>query len=407
MTERLSLTPEEHAMLDGEHGIAVRRAMEIVVALGKIYGAERLVKVSSVQVAGVSYKNLGEAGLEFLREWAAQGARVRVPTMLNPAGIDLTQWPALGFSPEFAQQQQAVLDAYTAMGIVPACTCTPYLIGNRPTVGEHLAWAESSAVSFANSVLGARTNREGGPGALAAAICGRTAAYGLHLDSNRLPTHLVRIRRCPADPADWGALGYMIGRQVRDGVPYLVFDRPVTPTTDQLKSLGAAMAASGAVALYHIEEVTAEARAGLIAPPNDISSVVIEDWAAGYAALNGPAESVDLVSIGCPHASVEELAEIARLVEGKRLRTALWVTTARTTRERAAQAVAVIEAAGGRVVADTCMVVAPVEQLGFRVMATNSAKMAFYTPAHSGLTVRFGPLERCIEAAMSGKWVVG
>ena len=216
----VQLTDQEHDMLNGKQGRAVQRAIEIVVALAKIYDAQRLVPVTSVQVAGVSFKNLGEAGLEFLAEWATQGARVRVPTTLNPAGIDLQQWKSLGFSPDFADRQRQVIDAYTAMGITPTCTCTPYWVGNRPRMGEHIAWAESSAVSFANSVLGARTNREGGPSALAAAICGRTAAYGLHLDENRIAGYRIDVR-CPLlTPSDWSALGYLVGRQVRNGVPY-------------------------------------------------------------------------------------------------------------------------------------------------------------------------------------------
>jgi predicted aconitase len=419
----LTLTIEESAMLDGQQGVAVRRAMEIVVALAKIYGARCLVPVSSVQVAGVSYKNLGQAGLDFLREWAEQGARVRVPTTLNPAGMDMQQWRALGFTESFARHQQAVVEAYTAMGIAPACTCTPYLVGNRPQVGEHIAWAESSAVSFANSVLGARTNREGGPSALSAAICGRTAAYGLHLDENRLARYRVEVR-CPLQTiSDWSALGYVVGRQVQNGVPYFVLrgdtgnvGREASGVqretsfvdlgmdgTDELKSLGAAMAASGAVALYYIDRVTPGAceRDALTA---DAQTIVVKDLEQGYAALNGSATEVDLVSIGCPHASASELARIAQLVRGKRVKAALWVTTARETKERAEQDVAIIEAAGGRVVADTCMVVAPVEDLGFRTMATNSAKMAFYTPSHSGLQVRFGSLSKCVEAAMTGTW---
>ena len=219
MEQELHLTHQEQAMLSGQEGVAVQRAIEIVVALARIYGATHLVPVTSVQVAGVSYKNLGQAGLDFLREWAAQGARVRVPTTLNPAGLDLDQWQALGFSPEFYDRQEQVIQAYTAMGIAPTCTCTPYWVGNRPAFGEHVAWAESSAVSLANSLLGARTNREGGPSALAAAICGRTAAYGLHLDANRVPTLRVDVR-CPLETlSDWSALGYLSGKAARDGVP--------------------------------------------------------------------------------------------------------------------------------------------------------------------------------------------
>lgn len=391
-------------MLAGSEGLGVQRAMEIIVALGHIYGALELVPVASVQVSGVSYKNLGDAGLEFLEEWARQGARARVPATLNPAGMDLDAWQELGFSPDFARQQQAVISAYVALGISPTCTCTPYLVGHAPGPREHIAWAESSAVSYANSLLGARTNREGGPSALAAAITGRTACYGLHLDGNRLASWLIDVR-CPIrSEADLGALGYLVGQRIGGSVPWFRCQDLVSSDLD-LKTLGAAMAASGAVALYHVEGVTPEARAGdMIAA--GARTVQVDELLPAYAALNGKAEHIDLVSLGCPHASLPELEAIALFLDGRRVNANLWITTARSTRMRAEEAglVARIEAAGGRVVADTCMVVAPVASLGFKTLATNSAKMAFYTPAHSGLSVRFGPMEECLEAAVSGKW---
>lgn len=404
MTDTLHLTGEEQAMLAGEAGPGVRKAMEIIVALGRIYGARDLAPIASVQVSGVSYKNLGDAGLEFLEEWAAQGAQACVPATLNPAGMDLESWHELGFSQAFARQQEAVIAAYVALGITPTCTCTPYLVGYVPEFGQHVAWAESSAVSYANSVLGARTNREGGPSALAAAITGRTARFGLHLEDNRLATVIIDVR-CPVrSEADFGALGYLVGRQVRSGIPYFRL-RDWRNGYQYLKTLGAAMAASGAVALYHIEGVTAEAKVGNTIGPG-ARTLIVDDLAPGYTALNGPAEEVDLVSLGCPHASLEELESIADFLHGRRVRSTLWITTARATRKAAEGAglVARIEAAGGRVVADTCMVVAPVAGLGFRTMATNSAKMAFYSPAHSGLAVRFGPMEQCLEAAIRGRW---
>jgi predicted aconitase len=404
VTDSLHLTGEERAMLAGEAGPGVRKAMEIVVALGRIYGAGDLVPIASVQVSGVSYKNLGDAGLEFLEEWAAQGAQARVPSTLNPAGMDLVSWHELGFSQAFARQQAAVINAYAALGITPTCTCTPYLVGYVPDFGQHIAWAESSAVSFANSVLGARTNREGGPSALAAAITGRTARYGLHLEDNRLATVIVQVRCLVRSEADLGALGYLVGQQVQSGIPYFRLQDWVNGHR-YLKTLGAAMAASGAVALYHIEGVTAEARAENMVGPG-AQTLIVDDLAPGYSALNGTAEEVDLVSLGCPHASLAELEAIADFLDGRRVRSRLWITTARATRRAAEGAglVARIEAAGGKVVADTCMVVAPVADLGFRTMATNSAKMAFYAPAHSGLAVRFGPMEQCLEAAVGGRW---
>jgi hypothetical protein len=412
----LRLSVEEQASLAGDFGPGVRKAMEIVVALGRIYEARRLVAVGSVQVAGVSYRNLGEAGLEFLREWADQGARVRVPTTLNPAGMDLRAWQELGFSESFARRQAAVVEAYRRLGVRTTCTCTPYLVGNLPHVGEHVAWAESSAVSYANSVLGARTNREGGPSALAAAITGRTAAYGLHLDENRRARLRVAVR-CPVRTlSDFGALGHLVGKAARNRVPYFVFEGPEEAGSDAaLKALGAAMAASGAVALYHVAGVTPEAdRPDILAP--DHKTLTVDDLQPAYAALNSgvrepgpsPGEAIDLVWFGCPHASLEEMAEVVRLLNGRRAKAALWITTAREVREQADAEglVAAVEASGGRVVADMCVVVAPMQELGFGTLATSSAKGATYVPSHAGLRVRYGTVEQCVEAAVSGAWPV-
>src|SRR5512137_67100 len=211
----MQLTKEEQSMLSGEEGYAVRKGMEILVALGDIYAAETLIKVGSVQVAGVSYHNLGDAGLEFLNELAKDG-RVKVLTTLNPAGMDLENWRSLGISEEFAVKQNLVIEAFERMGILISCTCTPYLIGNLPRFGEHLAWSESSAVTFANSVIGARTNREGGPSALAAAFVGKTPCYGLHLDETRVPHVQVKVRTQLTKLSDWGALGYVIGKKAEN-----------------------------------------------------------------------------------------------------------------------------------------------------------------------------------------------
>jgi len=427
----MRLTREERDMLAGAEGPAVQKAIEMVVALAKVYEAEDLVPVASAQIAGVSYKNLGEAGLQFLQDWAAQGARVRIPAFMNPAGMDLERWRSMGISPQFAHQQQRVVEALTSMGVALTCTCTPYLVGGVPKAGQHLAWSESSAVSYANSVLGARSNREGGPSALAAAITGRTAAYGLHLPENRIPTHIVEVR-CPVHTeADYGALGYLVGKQVGDGVPYFRFqclDEPHAPSQEALMALGAAMGASGAVALYHIEGVTPEVQSLLQveaqslpqveagSPPqvetqNSASTktmplIIIHDLTDGYAALNSPLEEIDFVSLGCPHSTLADIERVAALLDGKRVRADLWITTSRHVRSIAEQCglVARIEASGAKVFADTCLVVAPMEEMGFSAMATNSAKAAFYSPSHSGLKRRFGSMGQCVEAALTGRW---
>ncbi len=422
----MKLTDEEQAMLAGEMGRGVQKAMEIITALGKIYGAADLVPVTSVQVAGVSYKNLGDAGLDFLTEWREQGAKVRVPTRLNPAGLDMEQWEKLGFDPEFADKQQRVIQAFAAMGIHATCTCTPYYLDRHvPQLGDHIAWAESSAVSYANSILGARTNREGGPGALAAAISGRTARFGLHLEENRRAQLVVDVRCKVESFSDFGALGTIVGKIARNRIPYFrnLLDGAPTignqlqapedelspdlhPATDMLKALGAAMAASGAVPLYHIHGVTPEASGKSIMHP-DAEPIIITSLDEGYAALNSDSGTeIDLVWFGCPHASLQELRNILNLLNGRKAKVPVWVTMARVLREEAARRgmVAELELLGGKVVADTCLVVAPMKHLGYRRIATASSKGAYYTPSHSGLAIRYGTLEACVDAAVSGRW---
>jgi hypothetical protein len=406
----MHLTEEEHSWLAGEAGPALKRAIEIVVALGNIYGAERLIPVKSVQISGVSYRNIGAAGLDFLRHWADEGARVRVPTTLNPTAMDLADWRDQGFDPGFAEKQHAVVEVFARMGVGegrPIPTCTPYLIGNLPQMGDHIAWAESSAVAYANSVLGARTNREGGPGAVAAAIAGRTGAYGLHLDANRRATLRVEVKARPQTASDYSALGAIVGEAARKAAPYFVGlspERGKPLWQEKLKALGAAMAATGAVALYHIEGVTPEARAApMLAPEHE--RLVVDDLAPGYAMLSDDVETVDLVWVGCPHASLAEIAQIAEQVRGKRMRVPLWITCARPVKDAAvAQGLAAeIEDAGGRLFADACMAIAPVRDLGFATVATSSAKGAFYLRNLAGVAARFGTLEQCVELAMGGE----
>ena len=397
----MDLTAEEKRMLEGEKGPAVQKAMEIVVALAEIYGADGLVPVKSVNVSGVSYKNLGDAGIGFLNEWADMGAKVIVPTTLNPAGMDLVDWKKQGVSREFAEKQERVIDAFTRMGIPKTCTCTPYLIGNLPKKGDHISWGESSAVCYANSVLGARTNREGGPSALAAAICGRTGNFGYHLDKNRMATVVVEVG-CPIEKdSDFGALGEIIGKQLKNDVPYF---KGIKSASDyQLKALGASLAAWGGVALFHVDGITPEAKEkDMIA--DDARVVGIGSLQEAYEAMNTDGDEIDFVSIGCPHASVDEIRKVAGLVKGKRLKAKLWVTTARATKERVPEAVGTIEASGGLVLADSCVVVSPIKSMGYKHLATNSGKMAYYSPNYCGVTVRFGTMEQCIKAAIDGRW---
>ena len=388
-------------MLNGEEGYAVRKSMEILVALGDIFGAESLIKVGSVQVAGVSYHNLGDAGLEFLNELAKDG-KVRVLTTLNPAGMDLENWKALGISEDFAAKQNLVIDAFTRMGILISCTCTPYLIGNLPRYGEHIAWSESSAVTFANSVIGAKTNREGGPSALAAAFVGKTPCYGLHLDENRVPDVHVKVNANLAKLSDWGALGYAIGKKAENKIAYITGIKEAD--LDELKSFCASVVTYGAKPLFYMRGITPAAET--VQAPKDTISIEQGDLKNAYDNINDQVSDIDFVCVGCPHCSIKEIAEIAKLLEGKKVteKTELWVATSRTAKQLADKRgyTAVIEAAGGKFACDTCMAVAPLKGR-FKALATTSAKGCFYS-RQNNMKTKMGSLEECIDAAVTGKW---
>lgn len=391
------LTSEEEKMYQGQYGPAVQKSMEILVALGDIYQAEKMVEITSAQISGVSYKTIGDAGLEFLEEMA-QSARVRVPSTLNPAGVDLDHWQELGFSKEFTKRQLRIVAAYQKMGITTTCTCTPYLASNLPILGSHIAWSESSAVCYANSVIGARTNREGGPGALSAAICGRTPLYGYHLESGRKASTVVEVKT-ELKGADFGALGYLVGKEVGGGVPY--FQMINKPGPNDLKSLGAALASSGSVALYHVQDITPEyhlAMRGLEVGDVELMTVEESDIREVREKLSSSPRKPDLICLGCPHASLDEVGEVASLLNGKNLDNDLWVCTSILVKAAADRMgyTDAIEKAGGKVVTDTCMVVAPIEELDYQVIGVNSAKAAIYVPSMCGLEVVYDDLENLL-----------
>ncbi len=396
------LTDEEQALLSGAQGRAAQKAMQILAALGTIYGAERMVPIASAQIAGVSYDNLGEAGLEWLTEMAEGGGQARVVTTLNPAGSDADNWPALGISPEFAANQQRVLAAFQRMGVVATCTCTPYLIGNLPRCGQHIAWAESSAVCYANAVLGARTNREGGPSALAAALTGRTPAYGYHLDNARRPGLTVQVQARLDGPHHYGALGKVIGEQLEARRSRAVTYIQGAPQAgvEELKALCASLATYGGAAMFHWAGVTPEA--ALHTPPVDGFTVTQADLEAALAALSDARpEQVDFVSLGCPHLTIQEIARLAALLGGQQVRREFWITTARATKTIADRMgyTAIIEASGAKFAADTCCVVAPIRGR-FAALATDSAKACYYAYAKNKFHTWYGSFEDVVALAL-------
>lgn len=368
----MRLTPTQRTMIDAGTP-AQKKAMRILRAIGELTDAERLVRITSAHVSGASYKLIGDPGLEFLEDFA-RDARVSVPTTVNPLGTDLSQWRELGVPADFAAKQERVARAYVTMGVSPVYSCTPYLLGVRPRLGEHVAWAESNAVCFANSVLGARTNRGSGPSALAAAIIGATPYSGLHRDEGREPTVVVHVKTKPHD-IDFSLIGLVAGERVGDGLPYF---RGFMAGEGDLKWMGAALASSGSCGMFHLEDVTPEARKvktkGL-----RILSITRSDLVAAKREFTDGTEP-DLIALGSPQLSSEELREVADLVERTPPRKPVWVFTSRAVRDANPDPVASIERAGGRVLADTCLEVTLLEHK-FGTVATPSGKGAYYLPS--------------------------
>lgn len=392
------LTREEEKMLRGECGTAVQKSMKLLVTLGDVFGAERLGKVTSAHVSGISYKNVGDPGLDFLEDWAGEGAAARVLTTINPCGMDVERWREFSISEVFAEKQIRIVDAFNRMGAAKSLSCTPYIIGNKPKKGEHIAWAESSAIAFSNSVLGARTNREGGPTALASALTGRTPIFGYHLDEQRCPTHEIRVNKRVEGVLEYSALGYYVGKRLGECVP--LFKGLEEPRLEELKALSAGLAASGSVALYHIHGFTPEEKAFIEGSYERIT--VEEKGLAETVERLSMGQAYDHVCIGCPHCSIREIAEVADRVAGKKLRRKLWVFTSSVVCEEAKRRgyFAAIERAGGKVISDTCMVVAPMREMGVQGMVTNSCKAAHYVPSACGVPVVLKNLEECVEATL-------
>lgn len=392
----LELKPEEKAMLEGRQGKATRKAMEIITLLGEIYGAKRLIPVSSVQIAGVSYDNLGEPGLEFLSDMAVDG-KARVLTTLNPAGMDLEEWQKHGINADFARNQQRVIDAFAKMGVMTTCTCTPYLVGNLPHFGEHVAWAESSAVCFANSVIGARTNREGGPSALAASLTGVTAEYGLHLDENRVPEVKYDVRTTLKTTDDFGLLGQVIGERTKQAIPYITGISHAT--TEDLMSFSASVATYGGVAMFHMEDITPRTTT----VPEKVQIITQEDLSNARRALDDKDAVIDFISIGCPHASIDEISHIANMLDGKRVKKGktVWITTARPTKDLAVRMgyYDKIEKAGAFLVSDACCAVAPLKGR-FTGLMTDSAKACFYARGKNKFKTEIRTIDECIREAV-------
>jgi predicted aconitase len=391
----LHLTREEERIYDGESGWASQTCMKILVRLGDLFGANRLIPIDSAHVSGVSYKTLGDAPIEFLEALANTGGRSRVKTTINPQGFD-PEYLVRKMPERIRKNQFDILNQFERMGVAPSLTCTPYYL-EKPKKGSHLAWAESSAVVYANSVLGACTNREGGPSALAAAIIGKTPDYGMHVAENRQPNVLVNVEKPLKDEAEYGALGIHLGKILGDRIPLVRGLRH--SSDDSLKQLGAALAAAGMTNMFckNDEDTETKELEKIRVGPKDVAKTV-------ESLSTASTQEPDLVFIGCPHCSLNEIKRIVDLAEGTNVkaRRECWVCTSRFVKEKAAADVKKIEGTGVHVLTDMCTVVSWTELLGIRTIMTNSAKTAHYAPTLNKAETVLAPLELCLKTAFEG-----
>ena len=413
----MKLTKEEQEMLEGKYGYPVQKSMQILVGLGECYDAQQMLPITSVHLPGCNIVSAGRAGADFIRGMADEGGKFIAFTDTNITAVDPQAWQYLGIPEDFVREDLAHIRTLGQMGAFLCNTCTPYLVGHVPRMRQHIAWGESSAIIFANSVLGARTNREGGPSALAAALTGRVPAYGYHLDENRRGDLKISVNTTLNGVADYGSLGYFAGKIAGSRVPVFVgIPQPVS--WDELKVLGAAAATSGSVTLCHIAGITPEAPTEKAAfGPRKIGPSQIVEFGARElreteaAISKATSPEVDLAVIGCPNCSIGEIKEVASLLSGKRVKsgTELWVLSS-TMMSSYADKLGysdAIEAAGGKIICEVCPATLPqglLKKRGFKTAATNSAKMAYYTSAAQDLLIHYGSTERCIQAAISGVW---
>jgi phosphomecalonate degydratase large subunit len=397
----LHLDSQQEKLLKGESGEAKQLAMEIVTKVGDAVGADALVPIVSAHVLA-HYSSLHEAGIEVLERFANAGGKFGVPTTVDPASIDLENWESFGVPKEFARKQLRLCEAYTKLGGIQCWTCVQYQVCNFPKAGEAVAWAESSAVVYANSVIGCRSNKITAGMDIACAILGVTPKFGMLEDQNRTARVEFRLSAGPISDLDYRSAGYYIGKKSGARVPVLT-GLPTNVTTDELKHLGAGAAAAGPVTMIHYPGITPgtpspdAATSGESVETIDLTREGLKEV---EAELNQTEESPDLVALGVPHLSVSELGQLAKMLEGQRLRrgTKLYAYTSSQAYEMATRTGirADIEASGGRLTHSTDAEISPLKAMGFDVVLTNSAKLAEIVSAEGEVKLRYASLRNII-----------
>ncbi|QGZ29395.1 aconitase X [Stutzerimonas stutzeri] len=407
------LTEHDRAMLTGAHGKATQAAMQILLRMAELQGAQALVDITQAHIDGCIYT--GPASLRFARQLADWGARVKVPTTLNSISVDQRHWRRMGVDAAFGEPASQLADAYVEMGASASFTCAPYLLDSAPQAGEQIVWAESNAVVYANSVLAARTLKYPDFLDICIALTGRAPLTGCHLADRRHAT--LRIDLPPLahlDDAFYPLLGYHTGLLCGSEIPLICGLEQATPSLDDLKAFGAAFATTSAAPMFHIlgitpEATSVEAALGGQAPRRTLRirhAELLESWRELDSAES---VQVDLICLGNPHFSLSEFAQLAQLCAGKvkHAGVAVLVTCGRAIQRQAREAghLSVLERFGVQVVTDTCwcMIDEPVVPLNARTLMTNSGKYAHYAPGLVGRQVHFGSLADCVATACSGQ----
>ena len=420
----MRLTDQEKAMLDGKEGKAVQRAMEMNVRYAEALGAEAFVDVATAggylidNGDGVRIDGEGSFDEILSKKYldsddVVEIPHVKVPSFQVETCMDPKYYLEQGYS-EAARDRYLANCAYLAkIGVQLVCSCTPYYAGKIPLLGQHAAWMESSAVVYINSIFGARTNCEGNQSALAAMLTGKTPNWGYHLDENRLGTHLIKVETDVTDMKEWGLLGYFVGKCVGEKVPVIDGIKQI-PHFDMLKNFGAATASSGGVELYHIPGITAEMQTVEQAfggrKPMEVITYGPAERQKAYEQLNytGKSNDVDFVMVGCPHCSIDQLWELATLLEGKKIsdHVNMWIFAAESVKHVADRNgfTQAIEASGAKIMVDTCPALGQFVPVGTTCMVTNSAKQAHYLPNFKGIGAWYGDIHDCVNAAITGKW---
>ena len=409
----LTLSQKDLDMLRGDHGSATKMAMSIVVRMAEVTGAEELLDISGAHIDSTVY--IGDAGLDFAERLARLGAKVAVPTTLNVSGLDEHHWREWAVPNEWARQAYRQMVAYQSMGTIPTWTCAPYQTDMRPSFGQQVAWGESNAIVFANSVLGARTERYPDLFDICCAITGRAPARGLHLTENRIGELLFRLIDIPGPLMQsddfYPVLGHLIGKAALDKIP-VIDGVTVRPDEDQLKAFGAAAASSGGVAMFHMVGITPEAptlaQAFQGKSPQETIEITIAQLRVSREELtHTDSNKLHMVVLGSPHFSLAEFKRLAPMLKGRKKHPAVkfLITSSRAMTQLAQKAgfLDTLEAFGAQLTVDTCILTSPMLPAEIQNLMTNSAKFAYYSPGLLGRKIAFGSLQDCVNSAVAGE----